>query len=45
MGYMLVKPCSGRMADPFDQAWTIATHKEDLSPDEIRRRFTSQIDR
>ena len=37
---------SGSIADPFEQAWTIATHKEDLSPAEIRpavHRFSSRF--
>jgi PhnB protein len=34
---------SGSIADPFEQAWTIATHKEDLSPEEIHRRFTDSL--
>ena len=34
---------SGSIADPFEQAWTIATHKEDLSPEEIRQRFTDSL--
>jgi PhnB protein len=29
---------SGTVADPFGHLWTISTHKEDLSPEEIRRR-------
>ena len=29
---------SGTFADPFGHVWTIATHKEDLSPEEIGRR-------
>jgi PhnB protein len=29
---------SGTFSDPFGHTWTIATHKEDLSPDEIGRR-------
>jgi PhnB protein len=29
---------SGTFEDPFGHVWHIATHKEDLSPDEIRRR-------
>ncbi len=29
---------SGTIADPFGHTWTIATHKEDLSPEEIQRR-------
>jgi PhnB protein len=27
------------MADPFGHVWTLATHKEDVSLDEVRRRF------
>jgi PhnB protein len=29
---------SGTFEDPFGHVWTIATHKEDLTPDEIGRR-------
>jgi PhnB protein len=29
---------SGTFADPFGHVWTIATHKEDLSDEEIRKR-------
>ena len=29
---------SGTFTDPFGHRWTIATHKEDLSPDEMDRR-------
>jgi PhnB protein len=29
---------SGTFTDPFGHVWTIATHKEDLSPEEIGRR-------
>jgi PhnB protein len=36
---------AGSIADPFEQAWTIATHKEDLSPEEIRQRFTNSLRR
>jgi PhnB protein len=28
----------GQVRDPFGHVWSIATHKEDLSPDEIARR-------
>jgi len=28
----------GRLADPFGHEWGIATHKEDLTPEEIARR-------
>ena len=34
---------AGSIADPFEQAWTIATHKEDLSPEEIQQRFTASL--
>jgi len=30
---------SGTLRDPFGHVWTIATHKEDVSQDEIERRF------
>ena len=29
---------SGNFEDPFGHVWHIATHKEDLSPDDIKRR-------
>jgi PhnB protein len=29
---------SGTLVDPFGHVWTIATHKEDLTPEEIGRR-------
>jgi uncharacterized glyoxalase superfamily protein PhnB len=28
----------GQLADPFGHQWGMATHKEDVTPDEIRRR-------
>lgn len=28
----------GRVVDPFGQEWAIATHKEDVSPEEIEKR-------
>jgi uncharacterized glyoxalase superfamily protein PhnB len=28
----------GRVADPFGHEWGLATHKEDLTPDEIAKR-------
>jgi PhnB protein len=34
---------SGSIADPFEQAWTIATHKKDLFPEEIRQRFAASL--
>jgi PhnB protein len=30
---------SGTFADPFGHTWTLATHKEDVSPEELNRRF------
>lgn len=30
---------SGNLIDPFGHRWTLATHKEDVSPDELQRRF------
>jgi PhnB protein len=32
---------SGTLADPFGHTWTIATHVEDVSPDEMERRMAS----
>jgi PhnB protein len=29
---------SGNLTDPFGHCWTIATHKEDVSPEELQRR-------
>ena len=29
---------SGSITDPFGHKWTIATHKEDVSPEEMRKR-------
>ena len=29
---------TGSFEDPFGHVWHIATHKEDLSPDELKRR-------
>jgi PhnB protein len=45
-GAKVVKPMSdqlygdraGTLEDPFGHVWTIATHKEDLSSEEILRR-------
>lgn len=33
---------SGTLADPFGHVWTIATHKEELSPEEMDRRHAAQ---
>ena len=29
---------SGLITDPFGHKWTIATHKEEVSPEEMRKR-------
>lgn len=30
---------TGTVADPFGHIWTLATHKEDVTPDEMKRRM------
>jgi len=32
---------SGSLTDPFGHKWTIATHKEDVSPEEMKRRASA----
>ncbi len=32
---------SGRLADPFGHIWIVATHKEDVLPEEMQRRFAA----
>jgi PhnB protein len=34
---------TGSFEDPFGHMWHIATHKEDLSPDELRRRAANAM--
>ncbi|MEE8155474.1 MAG: VOC family protein [Phycisphaerales bacterium] len=34
---------SGTLEDPFGHVWTIATHKEDVPPEEIQRRFEASM--
>lgn len=34
---------SGSLADPFGHIWYIATHVEDVSPDEIRKRSQAEF--
>jgi PhnB protein len=29
---------SGAITDPFGHRWTVATHKEDVSPEEMKKR-------
>lgn len=31
----------GQLADPFGHEWRLATHKEDLTPEEIGRRSSA----
>jgi PhnB protein len=31
----------GRLIDPFGQPWSLATHKEDLTPEEMKKRMES----
>lgn len=34
---------SGTLIDPFGHVWTLSTHTEDLSPEEIGRRFEAMM--
>jgi PhnB protein len=34
---------SGRLEDPFGHIWVIATHKEDVTPEEMQRRFEATL--
>jgi len=34
---------SGSVLDPFGHMWTVATHVEDVSPEEMRKRMTAAI--
>ncbi len=34
---------SGTLVDPFGHKWTIATHIEDVAPDEMHRRFEAEM--
>jgi PhnB protein len=36
---------SGQVADPFGYSWTVATRKEDLSPEEMQRRYEGEAQR
>lgn len=33
----------GRLADPFGYIWIVATHQEDVPPDEMQRRFDAAM--
>ena len=35
---------SCRLVDPFGHVWKVATHKEDVSPDEIQKRARARIE-
>jgi PhnB protein len=34
---------SGTVRDPFGHSWTICTHKEDVSPEEMKSRFEAMM--
>jgi PhnB protein len=34
---------SGTLRDPFGHVWNVATHKEDLSPEEMHRRAEAMM--
>lgn len=36
---------SGTLVDPFGHRWTIATHVEDVAPEEMQRRMAEQGER
>jgi len=31
--------------DPFDHSWSLATHKEDLKPEELRKRAQAVMEK
>jgi PhnB protein len=33
----------GTLTDPFGHVWSIATHKEDVAPDEMKRRMAEMV--
>lgn len=33
----------GRLADPYGHSWSLATHKEDVAPDEMKKRTEAQM--
>ncbi|HEY3175876.1 MAG TPA: VOC family protein [Candidatus Polarisedimenticolia bacterium] len=34
---------TGTLEDPFGHMWTLATHKEDVAPEEIERRYAAAL--
>ena len=33
----------GKFTDPFGHSWSVATHKEDVAPDEMRKRMQKEM--
>jgi len=33
----------GKLTDPFGHSWSLATHKEDVAPEEMKRRMQEQM--
>jgi PhnB protein len=33
----------GKLSDPFGHSWSLATHKEEVAPDEMNRRMNEQM--
>lgn len=36
---------AGKLADPFGHIWWVATHKEDVAPDELQKRMRAMSER
>ena len=53
LGSRLIRPVedrfygdrSGQIEDPFGHSWTVATHIEDVEPDELNRRAAAQSEK
>jgi PhnB protein len=51
LGAVLVRPVKdefygdrvGMVADPFGYSWFVSTHKQEVSPDEMQRRWTEAV--
>jgi PhnB protein len=35
----------GQLTDPFGHSWSIATHKEDVAPEEMKRRMQAEMEK
>jgi|SRR5579883_227972 len=35
----------GQLTDPFGHSWSIATHKEDVAPEEMKKRMHAEMER